>query len=154
MAIDPRKFKADASRLAVQQKAKDWRGGRTGATDMISAALPAIKELREQGIAWSVIAAALAAQGAVQGIDRQPLTGRRLCALISAINKREERRERKRRSRYARRDLVPRARERAVTITPELQNEICRRTSAGFSEVDLRKEAFAELKSLLKEPRK
>jgi hypothetical protein len=152
MPIDTKKLLADASRLAEQRGASQSRG-RTGATEIVTAALPEIKELREHGFAWSTIAAALARQGAVQGVDRKPLTGRRLCALLSAIDKREERRARKRRLRHARRDVVSRQGEGLAAIAPELKLDTCHRTSA-LSESHLRVEAFAELKSLMKVHRK
>jgi hypothetical protein len=149
MSIDPKRLETDAKRLGAEHKAQRPTT-RTGATDAITAALPAIEQLRDQGVEWAAIAAAMAAQGVVQGADRQPLTGRRLCALLSAIRKREERRARKRSLRRARTDVVPRYTPGMVTVAPELAPETHRRT-ASFSEGELRSEAFANLQSLLKE---
>ena len=49
---------------------------------------------REDGATWTEIAAGLAAQGVTQG-DGQPITGRRLTALMHNIRVQEERRRNK-----------------------------------------------------------
>jgi hypothetical protein len=79
----------------------------TGATAIIEPVLPLIRDLRKQKHSWSAIAAALARQGVVQGEDRQPITARRLTALISAIDKRERRHAKRSESRFKRQDLAP-----------------------------------------------
>lgn len=145
MKTDTEQLLADANRLREARKGSRSLG-RTGATQIITAVLPAIQQLREQGVEWDVIAAALAEQGAVQGADRKPLTGRRLCALMSAINRREARRARRARVRL---DVVPRRDAAGITIAPELAVK-SRRLATTFSESELRAEAFANLQSLLK----
>lgn len=91
MTLDPKQLRADAKRL---HKARSSTSGRsvTGATSAIRAALPAIRELRDSGVAWSAIAEALAQQGVVQGKDRLPITERRLTALVSHIEALDQRR--------------------------------------------------------------
>jgi hypothetical protein len=79
----------------------------TGATAIIEPVLSLIRDLRKQKHSWSAIAAALARQGVVQGVDRQPITARRLTALISAIDKRERRHATRSASRFRRPDLAP-----------------------------------------------
>jgi hypothetical protein len=91
----------------------------------------------------------LAEQGAVQGADRKPLTGRRLCALLHAIKKREARRAQKRLAVRARADVVPRHETREVNIAPELAANTDRAASP-VTESELRAEAFANVQSLLK----
>ena len=44
---------------------------------------------------WSVIAAALSAQGVVQGKDRRPLTAKRLTAIVRQLEQQAERRRAK-----------------------------------------------------------
>jgi hypothetical protein len=145
MKIDAAKLMTDAHRLREASKAGN-APGRTGATELIATALPAILRLREQNVAWDVIAAALAEQGAVQGPDRKPLKGRRLCALLSALMKREARRARKARVRL---DVVPQRGAAVITIAPELAVK-SRRRAATVSESELRAEAFANLQPFLK----
>jgi hypothetical protein len=49
----------------------------------------------------------LGRQGVVQGVDRKPITPRRLTALIAAVEKRERRCQDRVAQRFRRRDLVP-----------------------------------------------
>lgn len=88
MKIDRLKFHkfCDAA-----QKDVDTSSVRTGATRVIESVMPDIKSLRDQGVSWDVIAAALSEQGLCQGADRTPLTGRRLTALVNGIRKRRRR---------------------------------------------------------------
>lgn len=148
MKIDLDQLSAHASRLHAERKTRIV-GVRTGATDIITAALPVIEQLRAQGVGWAEIAAALAAQGVVQGADRKALSGRRLCALLSAIRKRDEGRARKQRARHTRRDVVARQDAGGISIAPELAPQTQRRSSAP-SESALRIENFVSLQSLLK----
>src|ERR1035437_4621031 len=79
---------------------------RTGATALIEPVLPKIYELRAQKHSWAAIAAAFAKQGVIQGDDGEAITGRRLTALISAINKRLRRQEERLAQRAKRRDIA------------------------------------------------
>ena len=146
MKVNSKQLTADATALHRERMTVDLRR-RTGATEIITAALPAIEQLRNEGITWDAIARALAKQGAVQGTDRQPLKGRRLSALISAIRKREARRARKLRRRP---DLVPQLASPAVVIAPELTSKAHAPAAPAFSESALRAEAYANLQLLLK----
>ncbi|WP_143099535.1 hypothetical protein [Bradyrhizobium sp. cf659] len=145
MKVNARQLMADASGLLEIRKVRDLRR-RTGATEIITAALSTIEHLRAENVPWEVIAAALAKQGAVQCADRKPLTGRRLCALLSAIRKREARRARKRRVGA---DLVPKRDGQVTTIAPELATK-SRQPATTFSESAFRAEAYANLQPLLK----
>lgn len=92
MTLDLKRLHADASRLQAERSKSRSSRETTGATKAIRAALPAIYKLREDGVQWSTIAAALAAQGIVQGKDRIPLTTNRLTALVRQIELQKEKR--------------------------------------------------------------
>ncbi|MES2029319.1 MAG: hypothetical protein V4477_09105 [Pseudomonadota bacterium] len=64
---------------------------KSGATEIIRKNLRELERMhREDGATWTEIAAGLAAQGVTQG-DGQPITGRRLTALMHNIRVQEER---------------------------------------------------------------
>jgi hypothetical protein len=92
MTLDLKRLRTDGSRLKTERSKS--RSGRetTGTTKAIRAALPTIYKLREDGVQWSDIAAALAAQGIVQGKDRVALTTNRLTALVRQIEQQNEKR--------------------------------------------------------------
>jgi hypothetical protein len=107
MTINSNRLKKDSADAQASTEASGLARWRTGATAVIEPVLPIIYELRARGYSWKAIATALAKQGVIQGINRKPLTSRRLTALISAINKRVRRREARLSSRTKRRDLAP-----------------------------------------------
>jgi hypothetical protein len=90
MTLDLKRLRADASRLQTERSKSRSSRETTGTTKAIRAALPAIYKLREEGVQWSAIAAALAAQGIVQGKHRIPLTTNRLTALVRQIELQKE----------------------------------------------------------------
>lgn len=92
MTLDLKRLSNDGSRLKTKRSKS--RSGRetTGTTKAIRMALPTIYKLRKDGVQWSDIAAALAAQGIVQGKDRIPLTTNRLTALVRQIEQQNEKR--------------------------------------------------------------
>lgn len=92
MTLDLKRLRADAARLQATQSKSVASRETTGTTKAIRAALPEIYKLRDQGVQWSVIAAALAAQGVVQGKDRTQLTTNRLTALVRQIELQAEKR--------------------------------------------------------------
>jgi hypothetical protein len=93
MTLDLKRLRADAAKLQTAQSTAGSSRETTGTTKAIRAALPEIYKLRDQGIQWSVIAAALAAQGVVQGKGRTPLTANRLTALVRQIELQDEKRQ-------------------------------------------------------------
>jgi hypothetical protein len=107
MTIDSNRLKNDSADAHASTEASGLARWRTGATAVIEPVLPIIYELRARGYGWKAIAAALAKQGVIQGINRKPLTSRRLTALISAINKRVRRHQARMSGRAKRRDLAP-----------------------------------------------
>lgn len=64
---------------------------KSGATEIIRQNIAELERMhREDGATWTEIAAGLAAQGVTQG-DGQPITGRRLTALMHNIRVQEQR---------------------------------------------------------------
>jgi hypothetical protein len=80
----------------VKQLKADRQGSpigrvKSGATEIIRKNLRQLERMhKEDGATWTEIAAGLAAQGVTQG-DGEPITGRRLTALMHNIRVQEER---------------------------------------------------------------
>jgi len=92
MTLDLKRLRTDASRLQTERSKSRSSRETTGTTKAIRTALPEIYKLRKDGVQWSAIAAALAAQGIVQGKDGVPLTTNRLTALVRQIELQNEKR--------------------------------------------------------------
>ena len=107
MQIDAKRLTKDCARAQTALAANGSAHCRRGATAIIEPVLPLILDLRRQKHGWGAIASALGRQGVVQGVDRKPITPRRLTALIAAIDKRERRRAKHSESRFRRQDLAP-----------------------------------------------
>jgi hypothetical protein len=152
MPIDTKRLKKDSADAQAAMAATDHARRRTGATALIEPVLPKIHELRVQKQSWAAIAAALAKQGVVQGNDREAITGRRLTALISAINKRVRRREARLSGRSKRRDLAPLpASSHSLTLSTDLQLSDGAAVAAGDSEASIRHQEFEDrVRTLLK----
>jgi hypothetical protein len=95
MTLDLKRLRADAANLKTARSTSGSSRETTGTTKAIRAALPEIYKLRDQDVQWADIAAALAAQGVVQGKDRTPLTTNRLTALVRQIELQTEKRQAK-----------------------------------------------------------
>ncbi|WP_398464769.1 hypothetical protein [Tardiphaga sp.] len=151
MPLDPKKLRSDAKRL---QQARLAAPGREtiGTTSAVRAALPIIYELRNDGVAWSAIADALAKQGVVQGKDRVPITTHRLTALVNQIESQDRRRSEK--NARPRGDTV--ATIEVERVKPRLLQDAVALSSSSTpvepaaSEHDLRAAAFEKLQSILK----
>jgi hypothetical protein len=124
----------------------------TGATAIIEPVLPLICDLRRQKHSWAAIVAALARQGVVQGVDRQPITPRRLTALISAINKRDRRRAEYLAGRFRRQDLSPvQARSHRLALSTDLVPTNVAANVVADSEETIRRREFEDrVRSLMK----
>ena len=96
MTLDLKRLRIDASRFQIERSKSRSSRETTGTTKAIRAALPEIYSLRKDGVQWSAIAAALGAQGIVQGKARIPLTTNRLTALVRQIELQNEKRAAKR----------------------------------------------------------
>lgn len=95
MTLDLKRLRADAANSKTARSTSGSSRETTGTTKAIRAALPEIYKLRDQQVQWADIAAALAAQGVVQGKDRTPLTTNRLTALVRQIELQTEKRQAK-----------------------------------------------------------
>jgi hypothetical protein len=156
MPIDTKRLKKDSADAQAAMAANGHARRRTGATALIEPVLPKIHELRVQKQSWAAIATALAKQGVVQGNDREAITGRRLTALISAINKRVRRPEERSARRAKRRDLVPVPQQaHTLSLSADLNVPAVAAATVTASEEDFRREDFEDcVRSLLKEDSK
>jgi hypothetical protein len=152
MSIDSKRLKKDCANAQATLAAGGHGLRRTGATAIIEPILPLILELRAQKHSWAAIAAALAKQGVVQGVDREPITARRLTALISAINNRVRQQEARLSGRDKRRDLAPLpASSHGLALSTDLQRTDGAITIASDSEETIRHQEFEDrVRSLLK----
>jgi hypothetical protein len=155
MMLDSKRLTKDSAD-AQAATAANGHARHTGATAVIEPVLPLIYELRARKHSWAAFAAALAKQGVIQGKDREPLTGRRLTALIAAINKRMRRQDERLAGRAKRRDLAPIPKQ---THTPALSTDLsapaATPTIVAASEEDFRRQEFEDrVRSLLQEDSK
>lgn len=81
----------------------------TGSMAIVRAHLETFEQMHRDGASWVDIAAGLAAQGVTQGIGdaAQPITARRLTALMASVRRERERHVRAGRERMRRDDLTP-----------------------------------------------
>ena len=156
LLIDSKRLTKDCATAQAAMAANGLARRRTGATAVIEPLLPLIRELRARKHSWEAIAAALAKQGVVQGVNREPITARRLTALISAINKRVRRQEERSAGRAKRRDLAPLPRQtHTLVLSADLKSPAAVATIDATSEEDLRRQEFDDrVRSLLKEDSK
>jgi hypothetical protein len=156
MSIDSKRLTKDCANAQAAMAANGLARRRTGATAVIEPLLPIIRELRARKHSWAAIAAALAKQGVVQGNDREPITGRRLTALISAINKRLRRQEERLAGRAKRRDLAPVPQQtHTLALSADLKSPAAAATIVATSEEDFRRQEFDDrVRSLLQEDSK
>ena len=156
MSIDSKRLTKDCANAQAAMAANGLARRRTGATAVIEPVLPLIQELRARKQSWAAIATALAKQDVVQGNDRKPITGRRLTALICAINKRVRRQAEKSAGRAKRRDLVPLPQQtHTLSLSADLSAPAVAATIVTASEEDFRREEFDDrVRSLLQKDSK
>lgn len=152
MQIDAKRFTKDCVKAQAGLIASGRAHCCTGATAIIEPVLPLIRDLRRQGHSWSAISAALARQGVVQGGNRQPITARRLTALIAAIEKRVRRQAERQRGRRMRQDLAPsQTQSHALALSGDLEPTSAAADTHSDSEETIRRQEFEErVQSLLK----
>lgn len=133
--LDLKRLAKDVDTLRMSRPLGVGPGGRrlTGAMAIVRDNLDALEALHAAGASWVDLAAGLAAQGVTQG-EGEPLTGKRLTALIASVRRQAARRVVAEARRRARPDL-PRAalttqqappsdlplRSTASRLAPELQ---------------------------------
>lgn len=88
MKIDLNRLRTDVKTRTLSRAVSPIGRVKTGATEVIRANLVELLKMRDEGASWPELAAGLAAQGLTQG-DNEPLTGRRLTALINNIKVRD-----------------------------------------------------------------
>jgi hypothetical protein len=152
MSIDSKRLTKDCANAQATLAANGHALRRTGATAIIEPILPLIRELRARNHSWAAIAAALAKQGVVQGVDREPITPRRLTALISAIDKRERRSEARLAGRAKRGDLARlQGNSHTLSLSTDLQRTDITTAIVSDSEETIRHQEFEDrVRSLLK----
>ena len=90
MNIDLKQLRQYVSQMRTGRQDSPIGKIKSGATRVIRQNLAELERMyREDGATWTEIAAGLAAQGVTQG-DGQPITGRRLTALIHNIKVQQE----------------------------------------------------------------
>jgi hypothetical protein len=151
MPIDAKRLTKDCAKAHAGLVASGRAHCGTGATAIIEPVLPLIRDLRRQKRGWKAIASALASQGVVQGVDRKPITPRRLTALIAAIDKRERRHTQRQRGRGLRQDLAQLSADGSrLPLSDDLANVVPPPTASDDSEERIRREALEGLQTLLK----
>jgi hypothetical protein len=151
MHIDAKRLAKDCARAQTVLTASGRAHCRTGATAIIEPVLPLIHDLRRQKHGWAAIAAALGRQGVVQGVDQQPITPRRLTALIAAIEKRCRRQTERQRGRGTRQDISQHGEPTSrLTLSNDLADMVPSPTASDDSEERIRREALDSLQTLLK----
>jgi hypothetical protein len=89
MDIDLERLRNFVKKLKADRQDSPIGKTKSGATQIIRNNLEELERMyREDGVTWTEIAAGLAAQGVTQG-DGQPITGRRLTALMHNIRVQE-----------------------------------------------------------------
>lgn len=125
-------------------------GGRvaTGAMALVRSNLGAFDDLRAGGATWAEIAAGLAEQGMTQG-DGEPITAKRLTALVALVRKADATRAAKASVRQGRGDLAAepkadtkRTADTKLRLAAELTRPPTAPTDHGPSEGELRREAY------------
>jgi hypothetical protein len=152
MQINAKRLTKDCSNAQSALAASGCGHRGTGATAIIEPVLPLIRDLRKQKHSWSAIATALARQGVVQGSDRQPITARRLTALIAAIEKRVRRQAERQRGLSLRQDLAPsQTQSHALALSTDLRPTSVAANVVSDSEEQIRRREFEDrVRSLMK----
>jgi hypothetical protein len=90
MNIDLKQLRSHVGQLKAARQSSPIGKVKSGATEVIRNNLDELERMyREDGVTWTEIAAGLAVQGVTQG-DGQPITGKRLTALIHNIKVQKE----------------------------------------------------------------
>ncbi|NEU14740.1 hypothetical protein G3T14_21925 [Methylobacterium sp. BTF04] len=109
--LDLSRLRRDLKRRQAARPQGQGPGGRpvTGSMAIVREHLVAFEALHRDGASWVDIAAALAAQGVTQGTGdaAQPITARRLTALMASVRRERERHARAGQARVRRSDLGP-----------------------------------------------
>lgn len=109
--LDLSRLRRDLKRRQAARPQGQGPGGRpvTGSMAIVREHLQAFEALHRDGASWVDIAAALAVQGVTQGTGEtaQPITARRLTALMASVRRERDRHARAGQARMRRNDLGP-----------------------------------------------
>ena len=157
MDIDLKGLRAHVKQLKARRATSPIGKIQTGATEVIRANFEEIERLhREDGATWTEIASGLAAQGVTQG-EGQPLTGRRLTALMHNIRTRAEKLKSKGRARnrtaIASRRLQDVQTGKRVSLSPEMSMPAAGNNLPDtITEDEIRRSELAKHAHLLRKP--
>lgn len=129
MDLDLRKLKGDVAKRQAARPVGIAPGGRraTGSMAIVRQHLADFDALRAKGATWAEIAAGLAEQGVTQGENREPITAKRLTAIVTLVRKAEVKRAEVTAQKASRADLrrdpaPPTATDRTrLALAPELR---------------------------------
>lgn len=154
--MDLKKFCADVKILKAKRSPSPIGRTKTGATAILRKNYSEILRMREiDGLRWTEIALALAAQGVTQG-DGAPITGRRITALMRNLALQAEREGINSASRLQRKDIAPHQIERRddtktkLRLAPELTAQKTNQQIAIVSEGEIRRSQLERHAHLLK----
>lgn len=157
MDIDLKGLRAHVKQLKARRASSPIGKIKTGATEVIRANFEEIERLhREEGASWKEIASGLAAQGVTQG-EGQPLTGRRLTALMHNIRTRAEKLKSKgdarNRTTMASRRVQDVPTGKRVSLSPEMNRPaVGNNLPDTISEDEIRRSELAKHAHLLRKP--
>jgi hypothetical protein len=158
LKLDLKRLKTDVQQCD-QDRPADWGGRRlTGAMAIVRDNMKEIEALRDAGASWVSIAEGLARQGVTQG-DNQPITAKRLTALIASVKRQAARKAEKLALRAQRQDLPPSAPPKRGSPLVKLARELTdpsRQEARGSSptEEDIRQANFDKHSNLFRKDAK
>ncbi len=157
MNIDLKGLRAHVKQLKARRATSPIGKIKTGATEVIRANFEEIERLhREEGASWTEIASGLAAQGVTQG-GGQPLTGRRLTALMHNIRTRADKLKSKGGARNRTTIVSKRLQDvstgKRVSLSPEMNRPAAdNNLPETISEDEIRRSELAKHAHLLRKP--
>jgi hypothetical protein len=156
LKIDLKRLKADVDRIQRDRPANVGPGGRrlTGSMAVVRENLMALEAMKASR-SWVTIASGLAAQGVTQG-DGQPITAKRLTALIASVKRQDALKAAKQAKREQRQDAPmptslagpPRPPSRLAPELTRLARHVTDESPA--TEEDLRRSDLAKVQRFLK----
>jgi hypothetical protein len=154
--MDMKKLRADVQKLKAKRMLSPIGRTKTGATAILRKNYSEILCMHENdGLRWTEIALALAAQGVTQG-NGAPITGRRITALMRNLALQSERESSNSASRLQRKDISPHQLERRddtktkLRLAPELTAQKAIHQIAVVSEDEIRRSQLERHAHLLK----
>jgi hypothetical protein len=154
--MDLKKLRADVQKLKAKRTPSPIGRTKTGATAILRKNYSEILFMHENdGLRWTEIALALAAQGVTQG-NGAPITGRRITALMRNLALQAERETSNSASRLQRKDIAPHQIEHRddtktkLRLAPELTAQKTNHPIAVVSEDEIRRGLLERHAHLLK----